>query len=163
MSSKLVCVFISVQVISELRAEPELDNIISHYPRSLQSWYFSRLSYISNKILLNISLTLLNLRSGLCSSTPLKEAQFLIVNTRLDPASAASDYQKRLLEALGPDLRLDMLLLGMGPDGHTCSLFSGHALLSEPEPGAGGRIVAPITDSPKSPPCRVTLTLPVGI
>jgi len=100
-------------------------------------------------------------RSGLCGSTPLKEEQFLIVKTDLDPASAATDYQQRLLETLGPDLRLDMLLLGMGPDGHTCSLFPGHALLSEPEPSAGGRIVAPITDSPKPPPCRVTLTLPV--
>lgn len=99
-------------------------------------------------------------RSGLCGLTPLKEEQFLVVNTDLDPASAASDYQARLVEALGPALRLDMLLLGMGPDGHTCSLFPGHALLSEPEPSAGGRIVAPITDSPKPPPCRVTLTLP---
>lgn len=99
-------------------------------------------------------------RSGLCGLTPLKEEQFLVVNTDLDPASAASDYQARLVEALGPALRLDMLLLGMGPDGHTCSLFPGHALLSEPEPSNGGRIVAPITDSPKPPPCRVTLTLP---
>ena len=102
-------------------------------------------------------------KSGLCGSTPLKEDQFLTVKTDLDPASAASDYQKRLLEVLGPDLRLDMLLLGMGPDGHTCSLFPGHALLSEPEPSAGGRSVAEITDSPKPPPCRVTLTLPVSI
>jgi len=55
-------------------------------------------------------------------------------------------------EELG-DTVLDVALNGMGPDGHTASLFPGH-----PQLGATGVAVC-VRDSPKPPPERVTLTL----
>lgn len=49
----------------------------------------------------------------------------------------------------------DVLLLGVGPDGHVASLFPGQATLD-----VADRTTVGVTDSPKPPPERVSLTLP---
>lgn len=69
------------------------------------------------------------------------------------PRDSAEEYEK-LLKKLDA-LPLDLVLLGLGEDGHTASLFPGHALLRMEE----SRIVYFLEDSPKPPPARVTLTM----
>ena len=94
-------------------------------------------------------------------------AELLLPNIALDPAhvhrmpaddaeldAAALAYEATLHRVLGKRERLDIVLLGVGPDGHICSLFPGHPALEERT-----RHVVAITDSPKPPPRRLTLTL----
>jgi 6-phosphogluconolactonase len=64
---------------------------------------------------------------------------------RPDREGAAGDYEKRLPRAL------DLVLLGMGPDGHTASLFPRHSALHSE------RRVLFVKDSPKPPPERLTI------
>jgi 6-phosphogluconolactonase len=66
-----------------------------------------------------------------------------------DRAEAAREY-----DALLPDA-LDVIVLGIGEDGHTASLFPGSAALSELK-----RRVVPVI-GPKPPPERLTITPPV--
>eukprot|EP00126_Sphaerothecum_destruens_P002839 Sdes_comp16245_c0_seq1m5546 len=82
-------------------------------------------------------------------------------NPKLSPEEAARDYEQQIHAVFGKTIspnypHFDMLLLGFGPDGHICSLFPNHKLLLEKD-----RLVCAIFDSPKPPPQRITITLPV--
>ncbi len=68
---------------------------------------------------------------------------------RSDREAAAREYERSLPS------RLDILVLGMGPDGHTASLFPGSAALDERQ-----RLVVPVIGA-KPPPERLTITPPV--
>jgi len=79
-----------------------------------------------------------------------------------DPHQAARRYEAELKSFYGAD-RLDparplfdLVLLGIGPDGHTASLFPGDAAIEETERWVVGVDQAPL--DPRVP--RVTLTLP---
>jgi 6-phosphogluconolactonase len=65
-------------------------------------------------------------------------------------AEVAAELYEPAVRSVAP---LDLVLLGMGPDGHTASLFPGSPALE-----AGGLVVA-VHGAPKPPPDRVSLTL----
>ncbi len=77
----------------------------------------------------------------------------------LPPDAAADRYEEALRHVfrLGPRARprFDFMLMGMGADGHTASLFPGSAALAE------RRRLATVGAAPNPPRQRVTLTLPV--
>ncbi len=73
----------------------------------------------------------------------------------LPPDQAAALYQAELETVLGVAGRFDLILLGMGADGHTASLFPGTTALQERE-----RAVAAVYVE-RLPAWRLTLTLPV--
>lgn len=73
-----------------------------------------------------------------------------------DPEAAARAYEATLRTQFGEGLpEFDLVLLGIGADGHTASLFP-----DTPAAGERERLVMPVR-APVEPPLRLTLTLPV--
>lgn len=71
----------------------------------------------------------------------------------LTPTAAARQYADALTQFFAPGLpRFDLILLGLGPDGHTASLFPGQPALTD------ARLVTAVHNAPKPPPTRLTLT-----
>lgn len=74
-----------------------------------------------------------------------------------DPEAAADRYADELASAAGtggvPLPHFDVLMLGVGEDGHVASVFPRHPVLDEIRP------VSAVRGSPKPPPVRTTLTL----
>jgi 6-phosphogluconolactonase len=90
---------------------------------------------------------------------PLGLTRFHRMEGERDPAAAAADYEKLLVGECGKPPVLDLIFLGLGPDGHTLSLFPG-----TPAVGENARyVVANPVDSPvaKGKTVRITFTLPV--
>jgi 6-phosphogluconolactonase len=78
----------------------------------------------------------------------------------LGPQDGADRYAHELSATIGasegsPVPQLDVVILGIGPDGHVASLFPGALTLDAPQDA----ICLGVRDSPKPPPERITLSL----
>ncbi len=78
---------------------------------------------------------------------PIPQHQIHPIAAELGSEHAASSYQELIAKAVP----FDLVLLGMGEDGHTASLFPGH-------PSPEGQLVCAVHNAPKPPPERVSLT-----
>ncbi len=92
------------------------------------------------------------------AGSPIASQAYLhpMTDGRMSMEHAAVAYDELLHRIVGDALVLDMVLLGVGADGHVASLFPGHAALRVTD-----RAAVSVPDAPKPPKHRLTMTLPV--
>jgi len=84
---------------------------------------------------------------ALCSKVAIPKNQIFNIPAELGPEQGAKQYQQTVAQALP----FDMVLLGMGEDGHTASLFPGHVHDQD-------ELTHAVYNSPKPPPERVSIS-----
>ncbi|GMN42025.1 hypothetical protein TIFTF001_011246 [Ficus carica] len=97
---------------------------------------------------------------------PIVSSHVHSINDSVSAEEAASEYEFAIRQLVKSRVisvsdisdcpKFDLILLGMGSNGDVASLFPNHLVLDEKN-----EWVTFITDSPKSPPERITFTLPV--
>jgi 6-phosphogluconolactonase len=99
-------------------------------------------------------------REALLDRVAVPASQVHRMRGELGPDEGAAAYAAELSEQLPADQDgfpvLDVVQLGMGPDGHTASLFPGFPQVEERRATCVG-----VRGAPKPPPDRITLTFPV--
>lgn len=96
---------------------------------------------------------------ALLTKIPVPPANIHRIKGEMEPFQVASEYEEELRSSFQPRAdempRFDLMLLGLGTDGHTASLFPGTAALLEKEKFCVANWV------PKLDAWRITLTFPV--
>lgn len=99
-------------------------------------------------------------RKGIFSRLGIPGSQIYPLDYAMSPAEnvqACEAAMRTVFQTRADQLpRFDLILLGVGEDGHTASLFPGHPAANESQ-----RWMAAVFDAPKRPPIRITMTLPL--
>jgi 6-phosphogluconolactonase len=89
-------------------------------------------------------------RAALLDHAPIPEHQIASIPAERGPEEAAHEYARLLADVV----QFDLVLLGLGDDGHTASLFPGHDWGTD----SSRPPVLPIRGAPKPPSERVSLS-----